>query len=239
MSNLPNPNISPEELWASITALPKPHRLVPFPRFKPGTREPIAEVAMVVLTQADCIAGLAAADRETRKLLGDAVATKNAKLAAAHPEAAGAATQGAIDIYRNASSIEVLWRACRNPQNLDKPFFPTREAIGRHLTTDEIGVLMNAYLETQVDLGPVVSRMSEEEVEVWIDQLTKGGTAAGILPFLSSETLRTLVRALAARLSPSPTDNSSPGSPPDDGSESEPTESNPSETQDSSIYADP
>lgn len=237
MSNSPNPDISPEELWASVTAMPRAHRIVPFPRFKPGTKEPICNVAMIVLTQGDCMLGLAAADRTTRKLLGDANATKNAKAAAANPNAASSTTtQGAVDIYRNASSIEVLWRACRNPNDLSKPFFPTREAIGLHLTTDEIGVLMNHYLETQVDLGPVISRMSDAEVEEWIDQLTKGGLAAGVLSFFSSEALRTLVRALASRLSPSTTDSTSRGSQPSDGSSESTTEE--TEADETTIYGE-
>jgi len=104
--------------------------------------------------------------------------------------------------------------------------FPSADKMRVAFTSDEIAVLLQSYMMVQRELGPIVSRMSPEEMDAWIEKLQEGG-AAFPLVLLSSEAKNDLVMHLVSRLSDSSTDTSSPGSQPSDGStETPPTETN-------------
>jgi hypothetical protein len=223
-------DITSEQLWAEITSAPRPHRLVPFPRKRAGSDEPICDVAMCVLTQAEVVAAAAAAERETRRLLRD-----DPKKGSERPELY-ATSKGASDLHNNCASVEILSRSARMANDITKPFFRAREDITRHLTVDEVGVMMGEYLMVQADLGPVIHDLSEEEVDAWIEKLTTGGKKF-LLPFLSWGAVSTLITSLARRALSSPTANSSPTSQPDDGSQSSETEME-METTESSPYGE-
>ena len=45
----------------------------------------------------------------------------------------------------NVSSVETLYRVCRDPDDLEKKVFPSAKAISDVLTTDEISILLNDY----------------------------------------------------------------------------------------------
>jgi hypothetical protein len=94
--------------------------------------------------------------------------------------------------------------------------FPTPKLLRTQLTQDEVGVLMNLYLTAQAELGPIVARMTDADVDAYVSRLVEAGNAVP-LAFLSSEALNDLVMHLAYRLQPSTTDTSSPGEPPDSG----------------------
>jgi len=189
------------ELWAAIIAMPRPFRVVPFPRRGPDG-EPVAEMAMQVLTQEECIAAKASAERYVRKLL------REKDNGATSPESG----QGYADLCELRDSVELLFRSCRRVDDMTRPFFPTVEAVGKHLLTDEIGVLVLNYRRVQMEIGPIVNDMSQEEMDAWISVLAKGGSQ---FPFdmLSLGQQTQLFRHLARRLLLSQTDNSSPGEP--------------------------
>jgi len=206
MSNMPptESDVSAKDLWAQITAMPRPHRIVAFPRTGPDGK-PMAEVAMMVLTQDESTLATASADRHVRKLLKDNSAMPG------KDEAAGSYST----LFENRASQEILYRATKRRDDLTKPFFPTVDTIGAKLTTDEIGVLMMSYLLVQSQLGPIVSEMGTDEMEAWIERLAIGG-GANPLPFLSLGAQSLLMSSMASRLWLSRTDNNSPGSPPGD-----------------------
>lgn len=110
----------------------------------------------------------------------------------------GEARQGYEDLYRNAAAVEVLWRACRRLDDLKKPFFPTPHQL-RSLTVDEIGVLLQDYFVTQSELGPIIAKMSEDDVSMWIARLKEG---AAEIPFarLSLDGQIDLVNSLVRRI---------------------------------------
>ena len=204
--------MKPSELWAEIIALPRPSRVIEFPRKKPdGT--PVGEFSMQVLKQEEQMLCAAAAERFTRKLLKDD-APKNGDLA-----------RGYNDIYSNAAAVEILFRACRTKDDLIKPLFPSPDVLRQNLTNDELGVLMSIYYTVQTELGPIVAYLSEEEIEAWIARLVEGGSSYP-LDSLSSEAQKQLLMRLASRLYKPPTDTSLPGSPAEEGA----TNSLPSET---------
>lgn len=207
--------LSPVDLWTKITELPRPSKIVDYPRTDKNGK-PIGQLAIVVLTQEEQMACSARAEELTRRLL------KEKQITAKTDEA----RRGYEDIYNNACAVEILFRACKKADDIAASLFPTPDAIRAKLSADEIGVLMNMYFTVQSELGPIVAYMSDEEQDALIRRLVEGGSAFP-LDLLSPEALRALTFSLASRLYASWTVTSSPGSPP----ESPPTsDSPPSET---------
>lgn len=200
-TNLPPDNIEPSELWKLLTSLPRPHRAVPFPRNMPGTDAPVGELEMWPLTQEEQMACNAEADKFTKRLLKD-------------PQKKDEANLGYHHSYTNEVAVQVLYRACRDPKDINRPAFPSPSQMRTTLSTDEVGVLFNQYCTVQQELGPIVAEMSAEEREAWIVRLQEGGTA---FPFdtLSWEAQRTLVLSMASQLVSCWMAMCSLGSPPD------------------------
>lgn len=191
------------DIWAQIVAMPRPHRVVDFPRNKDdGT--PVARVAVVVLTQEEQILCSVETERFTRKALKEVPKSDEAR-------------RGYDDTYNNQGVCELLFRACKKPDELSKPFFPSATAIREHLSPDEVAVLFRSYALVQDEVGPIIARLSDEECEAWVRRLQEAGSHAP-LAFLSSGALTALAFSMASRMPRSATPNTSPGSPPDDGS---------------------
>lgn len=208
--------LEPEDLWAQITALPRPHRIVDFPAVSPKTGKPYPMI-MVVLSQEETIAAAATAEKITRRLLRDEKGNFPSK---------DDISKGYDTVFNTESSLEILWRSCKHPQDetLRTPFFKTRESIGS-LTADQIGVLMHHYYHVQAELGPIMASLgSEEEMEGWISTLARAGNLYP-LDSLSWGALMTLVGFLVRRVFGSPTASSSSISPPDTGVSGEPVSS--------------
>lgn len=193
--------IEPSNLWLALTALPRPHRVVPFPRNLPGSDAPVGELAIWPLTQEEQMAANAEADRWTKRLLKD-------------PQLKDQANLGYHHTYANEVAIQVLWRACRDPKRVERAAFPSPALMRERLSTDEVGVLFNHYCTVQSEIGPIVAYMSTEEREAWILRLQEGGSA---FPFdsLSWEQQRTLVTSMASQLVSCWMAMCSLGSPPD------------------------
>ncbi len=200
----PEERLTPTAEWIAITQIPRPFRVLDFPRKDPVTGKPVAEVAVVVLTQEEQMVCSAAAEKFARQIMKEAPKSDEAR-------------RGYDDLYNNAAAVEILFRACKCKDDVKKPFFPSPSEIRRVLSVDEVGALMMHYLTVQSEIGPIVARMTSEEVEAWISRLGEGGSAIP-LDLLSWDALKTLAFSLACRLHNSSTDTSSPGSPPDEAS---------------------
>ncbi len=185
------------ELWLALTKLPRPHRLVDIPRCFPGTDTPVGQVAMWPLTQEEQMAVNAEADRFTKKLLQD-------------PQKRDEANLGYQHTFANEVALQILSRVCRDANDIGKPAFPSPKLMREHLTADEVGVMFQQYLTIQLELGPIVAEMSDEEMEGWVKRIAAGGSS---FPFasLSWEAQQRLVLGMACRLAPLLTDTSSAG----------------------------
>ncbi len=204
----PPDNIEPSALWLALTQLPRPHKLVDIPRCFPGTDTPVGQVAMWPLTQEEQMAVNAEADRFTKKLLQD-------------PQKRDEANLGYQHTFANEVALQILSRVCRDANDLKKPAFPSPKQMREHLTADEVGVMFSQYLVIQLELGPIVANISDDEMEAWIKRIASGGSA---FPFasLSWETQQRLVLGMACRLAPLLTDTSSVGSQPGEQPKNEP-----------------
>lgn len=197
----PSRNISVSDVWLALNELPRPSRLVDFPRNDPATGESIGKIAMWVLTHEEQMICISAADKLAKEMLRDKQAKDDDNL-------------GYKDLYNNAASVEVLFRACRNPSDLKLSAFPSPTELRKKLTVDEIGVLMRNYMQLQYELGPIIAHMSEPDLDAWVRRLGEGGSAFP-LDLLSSEARNDLVMHMALRLCTSPMVNTSVGSRPD------------------------
>lgn len=211
-SAAPPEDVDASDLWLALQTLPRPHRIVPMPRNLPGTDIPVGEIAMWPLSQEEHHESNAFAEAYVKTLMKDAAKKDEANF-------------GYTSLFQNEIAVQHLWRACRDPKNLDRPAFPSPKALRLKVTSDEVGVLYNHFLTTQVELGPIVSTLDEDEYEAWVRRLAEGGKA---FPFdsLSWDLRTTLVRSMASQLVDFWTATSSAGSPPDDAtSKSEDTSS--------------
>lgn len=199
----PPENIEASELWLALTAVPRPHRIVDFPRNLPGTNEPVGKLAIWPLTQEEQMASNAEADRFMKELL------KN-------PQKKDEANLGYHHTFTNETAVQVLFRACRDPnsKNFEKPAFPSPGLLRAKLTADEIGVLFNSYLRVQSEVGPIVAYLSDEEMDAWLERIGEGGSLFP-LDSLSWEMREQLLRHSAFRLRSFLTDTPSAGGPPD------------------------
>lgn len=124
---------------------------------------------------------------------------------------------GYDSLFNNELSVQLLARAMYQVDEPSKLFCPSPKALRSELTQDEVGMLMRVLLITQAELGPIVSRLTEEEMEGWIKRLVEGASGHPLAQ-LSSEALTELIMHMAHRLSRSSTDTSLPGSQPEDSS---------------------
>lgn len=208
-------------LWTRLAAMPRPFRLVDFPR-KGEDGEPVARIHMWILSQEECLAAQVAAEKYVRRLFGE-----DEKGAPSFGGGMPKKDEASIfdTLHQNAVAVELLFRACRRVESPDGdahqrpewPFFPSPAEVRKKLTNDEIGVLMREYLQVQADLGPIVSAMTAEEVDGWVERIAKSGTTS---PFasLSWDAASELILHMASRLWSFRTATSSSGSPPADGS---------------------
>jgi len=204
--SLPSDNLTPSELFLALTKVPRPSRVVDFPR-RDANGKPLGELRIKILSQEEQMESAAEAERYTRKVLKEAPKSDEAR-------------RGYDDIYNNAAACEVLFKACRDANDVTKPLFPTIQDIRKWLTMDEVGALMAHYLTAQAELGPIVASMSETDVDAWIVRIREAGTLFP-LDLLSSEALKTLVAILVSRLATLLMASSSSGSPPEETETSE------------------
>jgi hypothetical protein len=200
-------NEKPSDLFARLTQTPRPHKLVTFPRKGLDKEE---QVAIWVLTESELMAARSSAAKYAKKILDDQDLTKQDNL-------------GYQEIYRNECVVQVVCRACRDPQNLKIPSFPNPDLARQWMTSDEFAVLFEAYCIWQAESGPIVGSMDEETMNAWIGRLQEGASQVP-LALLSSAARDQLLMHSVSRLPRSLTDSGSAGSPPSDTSTKGPSE---------------
>ena len=179
-------DIDPADLWAQITALPRAHRVVPFPR-DGEDGQPIGEVAIWVLHQEERSAATLAAEKKVRALMKDSMPQR------------GESSLGYDALFEDRATVEILYRACRKVGAIERPAFPSPDELAKRLTGDELAVLMRSYIRVQAELGPITADLSQDEVDAWVEVLATGGRRH---PFdlLSTGGLLHLLRSMASRV---------------------------------------
>jgi hypothetical protein len=208
----PPKNVAPEALWTRLTAMPRPTKLVDFPRRDPTTGSFLPEqVAVVVLTTGEQQKARAAAEQYAIAMLsGNPDSMPFNKVV----DVVGGRSLGYEEIYRNELAIETVCLAFRDPKDVRQMAFPNSQLARAFLTQDEITALFMAYLTHQSESGPLVSSMDVPTMNAWIEKLREGASRLP-LSVLSLAGLQDLVMHLVSLLPTSPTDSGSAGSPPD------------------------
>lgn len=208
VGNGPPEDVPSSELAATLQTLPFPHKLVDYPRHIPGTDKPIGKIAIVPATMRDKINAQAAAHIFTEEVLKD---PKKAEVTEDRT------ALGYVSVFKNAVSIELLFRTCRVHDKLAEPAFPGTRWMRKFLTDDEVGVLTAKWLRVQMEIGPIISLMTDAECDLWIEKLIEGGSSDP-LGGLASDAKTDLIMRLAWHLRNSRTDSSSSGEQPESGS---------------------
>lgn len=215
--NGPPDDVEASELVTLITTLPRPKKIIAYPRKLPGSDQPISHLAIVAAYIQDKINAQAAAHAYTKQILADPNKAKTEGKTAFSPDEV--ATLGYDGIFRNAVAIELLFRSCmtvkRKPGLKDSkevgpadyelvqpltPAFPGARWMRSNCTDDEIGVLTAAYLRAQTEIGPIVLMLSDAECDLWIEKLIVGGVANDPLDSLASGAKIDLVMRLVWHL---------------------------------------
>lgn len=207
----PPTNIPPSALWLALSATERPSQLVDFPRYD-DKGESLGKVRIRVLTQEEQMICASAAEKVARE----------------HMKEGKKDDLGYERLFSDAVCVEVLFRACRDESDVKKPAFPSTKDIRAKLTTEECAMLFQHYLTVQLELGPIVVSMSDDELELWVTRLAEGGSA---FPFdlLSSDLQKILLLYMAYQLRTSATDSASPGPLPEESSSSDETSPEPLE----------
>ena len=203
MTNGPPQDIPASQLWLKLASQERPSQIVDFPR-RGSDGAPIGQLRIRILTQEEQMVCTAAAEKIAKEHLKD---SKKDEL-------------GYERLFTDAVCVEVLFRACRDAEDVSKPAFPSPKSIRHALTTEECAMLFQHYLTVQLELGPMVVTMSDDEVEAWITRLAEGGSS---FPFdmLSSDLQKILLLHMAYQLRSLPTDKSFAGSLPEESSTSD------------------
>ena len=178
-----------DDIWARILATPRPHMIVPFPRINPDNGQPVAEMAMVVLTSEESAIITADAEKKVRKILKDNIPGQ------------GEARRGYEELFNTFVAEGLIYTTCRNKDNLKQNFFPRKEAILQVLNVDELAILLNHYYTVQLELGPVISSLTDDELNIWERRLLEAGTKPSfLLNSCSLDVLKALVMYLVNQL---------------------------------------
>jgi hypothetical protein len=189
--NGPPKGVEASELWSRLATRERPSTLIDFP----GKESP-GQVAIRVLTVTELQQCRTNAEKEAKKLLGGETR---------------AGDIGYEDVYRNEFVVQVVCLACRQVDDGGKfPAFPSPKHARDRLTEDDFAILWEAYGAWRRESGPILSEMTEPELEAWIRKLQEGGSRVP-LATLSSAALQDAILLLIARLPTSPTDSGSAG----------------------------
>lgn len=194
----PPAGVEAQDLWSKITQRPRPHKDFVF-----KARGQDATVRLVVLTESELMHCRAAADAFAKQELRD-------------KQAHGEANLGYQDIYRNEVVVQLVCLACRDPKGagIASLAWPNADLARQFFTADELAVLFNAYCDWQTESGPILSSMTKEEMDLWIEKLQEGGSRLP-LAALSSEAKSALLMHSVSMLSTLRTGSGSAGSQPD------------------------
>jgi hypothetical protein len=195
------------ELWVKLTELPRPVSQKFAFRAK---GKDVGDLVFWVLTAGELSRAHAAANRSAKELLDD-------------PEAK-VGNLAYEEIYQDQKAIHLMAMVCRQPDDPRFPTFLSAADVRDNLTDDEIAVVLQAYGSFRRESGPIISELTPEEMEAWIQMLSEGASRFP-LARLSGEAQTDLVMYLIGKVrTASSTATSSAGSPPDVSSTQTPQE---------------
>ena len=175
-------------LWAELAKRKQPSKLIDIPIYDDKGKS-IGQIIIRTLTHDDHIAigkqGILECDRT--------FADDKDKIDRNH------------QLYRerleNVTAKHFLFRACRDPEDVEKPFFPTPDHVGKHLSNDEIAIILKNYQTLQDEKGPLFAYMTPDQLETWVETLATDAEQSGyfldrILPAAQSQLILSMANQL-------------------------------------------
>lgn len=177
----------PRDYWNECKTV-RQHKIVDFCR-KDKDGKPI-KIAMITLTQEESLIISISTERFVRKFFkdSDTELPKN-----------GEASNGYETSYENKAAIEILFKVCKNPDDLTIPFFKNPDDMSSNLTTEEIAYLMRLYGHVRTQLSPMKYDLSNEEIDAWIDRI-EAEQRIYMLDSLSPATLADFISNIVEKL---------------------------------------
>ena len=212
-----SPEVKPNELVLKLMG-DHPSEVLPFPRIgKDG--EPLFRYRMCVLSQFELDGCLIDAERYTVEKFKTGKRPTSEELGAVRAD-------GWTEVYSNAKIVEVLLRACRQPDSKTgaggkvyyDPLFIGGDQIRKLLTTDELASLFSAYQNVQFRYGMTWRMLDDDEINAIVEKLGEGLNAYP-LSHLEPGQLMVLVASLAAQNRALRQDTGSSGSPAESGTD--------------------
>ncbi len=160
--NYPSKEISPEDLWSQIIQTPRPIKVIDFPRYN-NEGEPETQFILTILTQEE----FNNAQSSVEKYVTSKLNKKGLKL-----------DKKDISIikdtlFHSRYYAELLFRCCRNIDDVNKPFFPSLDAIDKLITEEESQYILTEFSNFQCLLNPI--GLDSDEMDMWLERLTIGG----------------------------------------------------------------
>lgn len=146
MSDAPSSDTSVSQMWKALSLQERQTQIVDFPRKGPDGAV-IGRLRVRILTQEEEMVCVAAAEKLAKEHLKD---SKKRDI-------------GYERLYADALCVEVLFRACRDVDDLKRPAFPSPKHLRQALTTDECLVLFQTYVRVQSELGPASYAEEQDE----------------------------------------------------------------------------
>jgi phage FluMu protein gp41 len=113
--------------------------------------------------------------------------------------------------YEVEKAIQLLYRALRDPQNLDEPISPSITEFRKLLTREELRLLKDEYLGFESECSPSPENLSAEEFDKVFVALKKNSVET-IGSITNMSTLKKLLLTMVDQLSNLPTDSGSSSS---------------------------
>lgn len=102
------------------------------------------------------------------------------------------------DQYDTERCIQILYRALRDPSNLETPVANNITEFRKGITREDMKMLISEYTTYEQDCSPSPDNLTEEEFDHLLLEVKKNpGTLSG--SSLSSSTLKRLITTLASR----------------------------------------
>ena len=188
--------------WAELASRKQPSKLVDFPAFDENGK-PVCQVIITTLTHDDHVSIQKQATFECDRSFKDDKLDRNSEIY--------------IKRYENIVAKHFLFRACKDPENPTKSFFPTTDHVGQYLSNDEVAVLLKHYQTLQANRGPLIAYMTHNQFEEWVEKLaTEAEEGPYFLDRILPEAQIQLMLYMAGQLWNSQMAKSSLGSPPEE-----------------------
>ena len=161
MVKYPPKDISPQELWSKIIELPRPTKIINFPR-KNENGEFDCQLKLMILTFEDFI--------NSRLNIEKYISSKINELNIDSSELN--TIKNTLNQSRYIS--EILFKTCRDIDDISKPFFPNLDLVDKLISPEESIILFSEFAEFQSKFAPI--GLNQDENVAWIDKLIIGGS---------------------------------------------------------------